>query len=51
MECGTCGCEENTKPVQYQCVCEDDCSCNIIGFDEEPKSEPYCCDQPMKRIK
>jgi hypothetical protein len=51
MSCGTCGCEEDNMPVQYQCTCGDDCSCLVIGFKEEPKAEPHCCGQPMKRIK
>jgi hypothetical protein len=47
----TCGCTPVDKPVQYKCECEDDCSCNIIEFDEEPQSVPYCCGAPMKRVK
>jgi hypothetical protein len=50
--CESCGCKISDKPVQYECQCEDDdCSCGIIEFDEEPKSTPYCCGVPMKRIK
>jgi hypothetical protein len=51
MSCGTCGCEEIDKPVQYECTCGDECACLIIGFDEEPSSAPYCCGEQMKRIK
>lgn len=51
MSCGTCGCSEADKPVQYKCTCEDDCSCSVIEFDEDPNATPYCCGQPMKRIK
>ncbi len=51
MSCGTCGCKEGDKPVQYKCTCEDDCGCSIIEFDKDPKATPYCCGQPMKRIK
>jgi hypothetical protein len=40
------------KPIQYECQCPDnECSCGIIVFDEEPKSTPYCCGVEMKRIK
>ena len=51
MSCGTCGCQESGKPVQYKCTCEDNCSCAIIEFDSDPGATPYCCGQPMKRIK
>jgi hypothetical protein len=50
--CKICGCGDLGKPIQYECVCpEEECSCGIIEFDEEPKSMPYCCGKPMKRIK
>lgn len=51
--CEHCGCEMSDKPVQYKCDCsEEECTCNsIIEFDKEPKSPPYCCGVPMKRIK
>jgi hypothetical protein len=50
--CKKCGCKMGDKPVQYECQCEDeDCTCTIIEFDEEPTSIPYCCGHPMKRIK
>ena len=50
--CESCGCKISNKPVQYKCQCQDDeCSCGIIEFDKEPKSTPYCCGEPMKRIK
>ena len=49
--CDTCGCSVSNKPVRYQCQCEDDCNCNVIEFDKDPKSVPYCCWEPMKRIK
>ena len=50
--CKSCGCKISNKPVQYECQCEDDdCDCNIIEFNHEPKSIPYCCGIPMKRIK
>lgn len=49
--CKDCGCKEAGKAIQYKCNCtETDCSCGIIEFDEEPKSTPYCCGVPMKRI-
>lgn len=49
--CKTCECETAGKPVQYKCECEDECDCHVIEFDDEPKSPPYCCGVPMKRIK
>lgn len=49
--CETCGCSVEDKPVQYKCECSDDCSCNIIEFDKEPDTAPYCCGAPMKRVK
>ena len=49
--CKACGCKDSGKPVQFKCDCDDDCSCTIIEFDEEPKAVPYCCGAPMKRIK
>jgi len=50
--CKSCGCENAGKQIQYECQCpEEDCSCGIIEFDEEPKTTPYCCGVPMKRIK
>jgi hypothetical protein len=50
--CRNCGCKGSDKPVQYECQCEeDDCSCGIIEFNEEPNTPPYCCGVPMKRIK
>ena len=49
--CDTCGCSVGDKPVQYRCECSDDCSCGIIEFDKEPKAVPYCCGEPMKRVK
>jgi len=49
--CKTCGCAAGDKPVQYKCECGDECSCAVIGFDEEPKAVPYCCGAPMKRVK
>ena len=51
MSCGTCGCSNSNKPFQFKCDCGDDCGCGIIEFDEEPKAIPYCCGQPMTRIK
>ena len=46
-----CGCETSGKPIKYECKCsEDDCSCGIIEFDEEPKATPYCCGVRMKRV-
>jgi hypothetical protein len=51
-ECVICGCELAGKPVQYKCDCGD-CgdACSIIEFDSEPQSVPYCCGEPMKRVK
>ena len=51
--CKSCGCEAIGKPVQYMCDCKDEeCSCDsIIEFDEVPKTIPYCCGVPMKRVK
>jgi hypothetical protein len=50
--CKNCGCETSGKEIKYECNCpEENCSCNIIEFDEEPKSVPYCCGVAMKRIK
>ncbi len=49
--CESCGCSLADKPVQYKCTCSEECDCLIIEFDEEPKAVPYCCGQPMKRIK
>jgi len=50
--CESCGCKIANKSVQYECQCEaPECSCGIIEFDEAPKSTPYCCGVPMKRIK
>ncbi|UCE37713.1 MAG: hypothetical protein JSW00_00235 [Thermoplasmata archaeon] len=49
--CETCGCSVPEKPVVYKCDCGDDCACGVIEFDEEPKSVPYCCGAPMKRVK
>ena len=50
--CKNCGCKDAGKKIQYECVCPDDnCSCSIIEFDEEPKATPYCCGVPMNRIK
>jgi len=50
--CESCGCKIAEKPVQYECQCtEQECSCGIVEFDEEPKAIPYCCGLPMKRIK
>ncbi len=40
------------KKIQYKCKCqENECSCGVIEFDEEPKSTPYCCGVEMERIK
>ena len=47
----TCGCGHADKPVQYECDCGDGCSCKIIEFDEVPNTVPYCCGEPMKRVK
>jgi hypothetical protein len=50
--CKSFGCKVSDKSVQYECRCpEEDCSCGIIEFDEEPKATPYCCGIAMKRIK
>ncbi len=49
--CETCGCGTADKPVQYKCDCGDDCSCQIIEFDEVPSAVPYCCGEPMQRVK
>lgn len=50
--CEGCGCEVAEKPIQYECVCEEDgCNCSIIEFDEGPRAVPYCCGVPMRRIK
>ncbi len=50
--CKNYGCNVAGKKVQYVCVCPDEeCSCGIIEFDEEPKTTPYCCGVPMKKIK
>jgi hypothetical protein len=49
--CKNCGCSMGDKPVQYQCTCSEDCECAIIEFDTEPNAIPYCCGQPMKKIK
>ena len=50
--CKSCGCTDAGKKIQYECQCsEEACSCGIIEFDEEPQALPYCCGQPMKRIK
>lgn len=52
--CETCGCSavgKPKKPEQYNCGCEEDYSCSLIEFDKEPKSVPYCCGIPMKRVK
>ena len=51
--CKSCGCESSEKPVQYKCDCKDDeCTCeSIIEFQKEPNAIPYCCGNPMKRIK
>jgi hypothetical protein len=51
MSCETCGCGDSGKPVQYKCECSDDCSCGVIEFDSDPGAVPYCCGQPMKKIK
>lgn len=49
--CESCGCKTANKPIKYECQCENkDCSCGIIEFEKEPKSTPYCCGVPMKRI-
>lgn len=49
----SCGCEHVGKPkaVRYKCTCEDDCGCPVIEFDKEPQATPYCCGEPMKRVK
>jgi len=49
--CETCGCGVAGKPIKYECECGEDCSCSIIEFDKEPKSVPYCCGIPMKKVK
>ena len=50
--CEKCGCKVSDKPVQYECQCEmEECNCGIIEFDKEPKTTPYCCGVPMKRVK
>ncbi len=51
--CKNCGCEIGSKKVQFKCDCkEQDCNCDsIVEFDEEPKTTPFCCGIPMKRIK
>jgi hypothetical protein len=51
-ECVICECGTASKPVQYKCGCGE-CgeTCSVIEFDEEPKSVPYCCGVPMKRVK
>lgn len=51
--CKSCGCETAEKKIQYKCDCNEmECSCDsVIEFDEEPKSVPYCCGVPMKKIK
>jgi len=50
--CKSCGCEGANMKIKYKCDCiENDCTCGIIGFKEEPKSTPYCCGVPMKKIK
>lgn len=50
--CKSCGCEDADLPFKYKCDCKDDkCSCeSIIEFKEEPKTPPYCCGVPMKKI-
>lgn len=51
-ECISCMCEPAAKPVQYKCDCgECGGNCSIIEFDEEPKSVPYCCGVPMRKVK
>ena len=45
-----CGSEGTGKPIKFECTCGEDCKCCIIEFDEEPKSTPYCCGRPMKRV-
>lgn len=49
--CETCGCNDSGKPVRYECDCDDDCKCGMIEFDSVPDAEPYCCGQPMKRVR
>ena len=50
--CKSCGCNISEKPVQYECDCKnEDCCCSIIEFNDEPRSMPYCCGIPMKKIK
>jgi len=50
--CKSCGCSHANKNVQYQCECpEENCTCGIIEFDAEPKTTPYCCGVPMRRVK
>jgi len=48
---GTCECNSTGKAIQYKCKCEENCDCCVIEFDEDPKTTPYCCGVPMKRIK
>ena len=47
--CGCCGHDHQSKPVRYQCDCDDDCSCSILEFDAIPDQIPHCCGKPMKR--
>jgi len=50
--CKNCDCKEAGKKIQYECICQNEkCSCGIIEFDLEPNAHPYCCGEPMKRIK
>ena len=46
-----CECKVVGKPIQYQCDCDEECTCGIVEFDEDPKAIPYCCGVPMKKIK
>ncbi|MCK5547626.1 MAG: hypothetical protein KAI64_01330 [Thermoplasmata archaeon] len=45
----SCDCKPSGKPVQYKCSTDEKCC--IIEFDDEPNAKPYCCGEPMKRIK
>ena len=51
--CKNCDCESSEMKIQYECNCQDnDCTCHsVIGFEEEPKTAPYCCGAPIRRIK
>jgi hypothetical protein len=44
-----CG-SKTDKPIKFECTCGEECKCCQIGFDEEPTSTPFCCNEPMKKV-